>query len=228
MNLCRLKTVLFDLDGTLLDTAPDLAFALNKLLTQEGLPNLPLEQVRQLASDGSPALLGAGMQINEHHPDYAKFRETFLVFYEQHLSSHTRLFPGMEVVLNELDEKGIRWGVVTCKPSILAKQLLHDMELAHRSACIIGADCVNKTKPDPEALLLACEMTQSSPKECVYIGDAERDIEAAKYAGMRSIAALYGYLRADATPEFWQADHYVDQPRDILTWLEKHLSCGWL
>jgi N-acetyl-D-muramate 6-phosphate phosphatase len=226
MNFSRLKTVLFDLDGTLLDTAPDLANALNKVLEQHGRPSVPLEKVRQLASEGSSALLGAGFQIDEHHPEYTTYRERFLTLYQQHISLHTRLYPGMDLVLNGLEERGIQWGVVTSKPSVLATQLLTDLELAARCACIIGADCVTNKKPHPEGLLLACELTNSSPKECVYIGDAELDVEAAKYAGMRSIAALYGYLRPDAAPEFWQADYYIDQPRDILCWLEKHLSCS--
>jgi 2-phosphoglycolate phosphatase len=224
MNLCKLKTVLFDLDGTLLDTAPDLAYALNKLLEQEGFPTVSCERVREVASDGSRGLLALGFQMGEAHPHYQKFRQVFIDFYHQHLSVDTTLFPGMEMVLEKLEEQGIKWGVVTNKPSELAKELLTDLDLAYRSACIVGGNCANRMKPYPDPLLLACEITHSSPQECVYIGDAERDIEAAKFAGMRSIAALYGYLRGGSSPELWHADYYIDSPKDILGWIEKQLS----
>lgn len=225
MNLCRLKTVLFDLDGTLLDTAPDLAFALNKLLEQQNRPLVSIEQVREVASDGSPGLLALGLGINSDHPDYQSHRECFLNLYQQHLSVNTTLFLGMETVLRHLEDENIRWGVVTNKPGELAKKILADLELSNRCACIIGGDGAIRPKPHPDTLLLACELTNSTPKECVYIGDAERDIEAAKFAGMRSIAALYGYLRKNCSPEFWQADYYIDHPKDIICWVEKQLSC---
>lgn len=228
MNLCKLKTVLFDLDGTLLDTAPDLAYALNRLLEQQGVPPVPFDKVREVASDGSRGLLALGLQINETHPDFQKFRQTFINYYHQHISVHTKLFPGMEQVLAHLDAEGIRWGVVTNKPTQLTKDLLLDLGLASRCACIVGGDSTPRQKPYPDPLLLACEMTNSSPKECVYIGDAERDIEAAKYAGMRSIAALYGYLHTNCAPEYWHADFYIDHPKDILFWIEKQLSCSLL
>ncbi len=228
MNLCKLKTILFDLDGTLLDTAPDLAYALNKVLEQKGLPALALDKIREVASDGSRGLLMLAFNINETHPDFLLLRQTFIDYYLQHLSIDTMLFPGMDCVLTRLEELGINWGVVTNKPSHLAKQLLTDLKLAERCSCIIGGDCTLRIKPYPDPLLLACERTHSSPKECVYIGDAERDIEAAKYAGMRSIAALYGYLPANSAPEYWHADYYIDHPKDILTWVEKQLSCAVL
>lgn len=228
MNLCKIKTVFFDLDGTLLDTAADLAFALNKLLEQEGISPISLEKIRQVASEGSKGLLALGLNINDDHPNYCRYREIFSHFYRQHLSVNTRLFPGMELVLKQLEEHDIQWGVVTNKRSFLAKQLLSDLDLANRCVCIIGSDCVIRTKPHPDALLLACEISHSLPKECVYIGDAERDIEAAKFAGMRSIAALYGYLRNDSAPEYWQADFYIDHPKDIMVWIEKQLACCYL
>lgn len=224
MNLFRLKTVLFDLDGTLLDTAPDLAFALNKLLSEENLPPISVEKVREVASDGSPGLLGLAFHIDENHPNYQSYRKALLDTYQQHLCVNTKLFSGMDKVLAHLEQRGIRWGVVTNKPSQLAKELIHEINLADRCACIIGGGCTLRSKPFPDSLLLACEKTGSSPKECVYIGDAERDIEAAKYAGMRSVAALYGYLRSDSCPEFWHADYYIDQPQDIICWVERQLS----
>ncbi|MBA2654667.1 MAG: HAD-IA family hydrolase [Gammaproteobacteria bacterium] len=224
MTFPKIKTVLFDLDGTLLDTAPDLAYALNKLLEQEGLSPVSYEKVREVASDGSRALLALGMQVNEEHPQFDNFKNIFLKYYQQHISVSTTLFPGMDIVLNHLDEQGIAWGVVTNKPSQLTQVLMSDLELTDRCACIIGADAALRPKPHPDSLLLACEKTQSLPSECVYIGDAERDIEAAKYAGMRSIAALYGYLRNDCSPEYWHADYYIDHPKDIVCWLNKQLS----
>jgi N-acetyl-D-muramate 6-phosphate phosphatase len=224
MILCKLKTIFFDLDGTLLDTAPDLAYALNKLFHQEGLPTISLEKVREAASDGSRGLLS--LAFLEEHPHFQRLCKAFIAFYQQHLSVNTKLFAGMEYVLNRLDEQKIVWGVVTNKPSQLAQTLLTDLDLADRCACIVGGDSAARPKPYPDSLLLACEMTHSLPKECVYIGDAERDIEAAKYAGMKSIAALYGYLHNDSAPEYWQADYYIDHPRDILYWVEKQLLLG--
>jgi N-acetyl-D-muramate 6-phosphate phosphatase len=167
--------------------------------------------------------LALGFNIDEMHSDYHRLRNFFIQFYRQHLSVNTRLFPGMENVLQQLENQDIQWGVVTNKPSHLAKQLLSDLDLADRCACIVGGDCSSKTKPHPDSLLLACEIIHSLPKECVYIGDAERDIKAAKNAGMRSIAALYGYLHNDSAPECWQADYYIDHPKDILFWVEKNV-----
>jgi N-acetyl-D-muramate 6-phosphate phosphatase len=227
MYFYKLKTVFFDLDGTLLDTAPDLAYALNQLFDQEGLPTISHEKVREVASDGSSGLLGLGLRLGDKDPNFLKYREIFIRFYQQHLSVNTKLFPGMELVLNHLEKQGIQWGVVTNKPLALAKELLYDFDLANRSACIVGGDSTPRPKPYPDSLLLACELTNSLPKDCVYIGDAERDIDAAKYAGMRSIAALYGYLPMDSAPEFWQADHYVDDPNGIRDWVTKQLSYGF-
>lgn len=227
MNFKKLKAVLFDLDGTLLDTAPDLGFALNKLLESEGLSPVSIDKVRQVASEGSQGLLGLGFNITKTDSDYARYHHDFIELYRQNLSARTKLFPGMEEVLNSLDKMGFQWGVVTNKPTALTKQLLGDLSLADRCACIIGGCCVSQVKPHPEPLLLACERIHYNPKECVYVGDAPRDIAAAKEAGMRSIAALYGYLSCDCTPESWQADYYIDHPKDILNWLEK-FSQGWI
>lgn len=225
MRFCKLTTVLFDLDGTLLDTAPDLAYALNQVAQNEGLNPLPLNEIRPVASNGSRGLLGLMFDIDETHLDYPRLREDFIHAYHEHLCIGTKVFTGMEMVLQHLESQGMQWGVVTNKPSFLAKQLLEKMNLTERCACIVGGDSTNKQKPDPEPLLYACELIKSQPKECVYIGDAERDIIAAKKAGMRAIAALYGYLDNNANPECWQADYYIDHPRDILTWLEKQLLC---
>lgn len=225
MRFCKLTTVLFDLDGTLLDTAPDLAFALNQVAQQEGRDPLPLQTIRPVASNGSRGLLGLMFQIDEHHVDYPRLREEFINTYHEHLCVGTKVFSGMETVLQQLENQGIRWGVVTNKPAFLARRLLEKMNLAERCACIVGGDTTSKQKPDPEPLLYACELINSQPKECVYIGDAERDVVAAKKAGMRAIAALYGYLDHNTNPEYWQADYYIDHPRDILTWLDKQILC---
>lgn len=224
MAMRKIKSVFFDLDGTLLDTAPDLTFALNKLLEQKGQAAIAVEQVRQVASHGSSAMLNLAFQINESHPDYALTKELFLNLYQQHLCVSTALFNGMDAVLTKLESHGINWGVVTNKSTTLAQQLLSYLDLASRCVCIIGRDCVTHPKPHPEALLLACQQSGSAPSECIYIGDAEGDILAAKEAGMRSIAALYGYLEADCSPETWQADYYIDQPKDIICWLDRQLS----
>jgi phosphoglycolate phosphatase len=224
MVMHKIKTVFFDLDGTLLDTAPDLTFALNKLLEQKGQSAVAIEQVRRIASHGCRGMLNLALQIDEDHPEYEMSKELFLNFYQQHLCVNTALFAGMDVVLAKLESHGINWGVVTNKSTALAGQLLSYLDLASRCVCIVGRDCVTKPKPHSEPLLLACQLSGCVPSECVYIGDAEGDIVAAKEAGMRSIAALYGYLNTDCSPETWHADYYIDQPKDILGWLDRQLS----
>lgn len=226
MNIYKIKTVLFDLDGTLLDTAPDLSFALNKLLALEAKQAVSLAEVKQVASDGCKGLLALGLHIDESHPRYQAYKTLLLDFYQQHLCVNTTLFTGMAAVLSELEEQGITWGVVTNKSTNLTKQILTTLDLAERCICIVGGNCAPRCKPYPDQLLLACQEAGATPNECLYVGDAERDIIAAKQAGMRSIAALYGYVGKQCCPEQWQADYYIDHPKDILTWLEKANSGG--
>lgn len=219
----NIATVLFDLDGTLLDTAPDLATALNVVLQKHRREPLPFKKIRPYSSTGTRGLLGLGFQITEEDPRYPDLREQFLSAYHQHLFDQTKVFPGVSNLLTHLDNDNIPWGVVTNKPEGLARQLLENFNLTERCACIIGGDTLTKRKPDPEPLLHACEIIGCSNTESIYVGDAERDIEAAKSAKMTAIAALYGYIGEAEDPKVWNADFYIDHPEEIIKLLEKDL-----
>jgi 2-phosphoglycolate phosphatase len=214
-----LAGVLFDLDGTLLDTAPDLATALNIVLQQQGRTPLPLSQIRPWCSEGSKGLLKLGFDINDQHPNFPQLRSDFLHAYQQHIHENTVIFSGMLTTLHYLVGRHIPWGIVTNKPITLARELLSNFELPGCQS-LVGGDSLATRKPDPEPLLYACQQLGCAPVDCVYIGDAHCDIEAAKRAEMHSIAALYGYRLPDDQPQHWHADFYIDSPRDIIPLLE--------
>lgn len=218
----KITTLLFDLDGTLFDTAPDLANALNQLLIRYHQPPLSYETIRPFASTGSPGLLNLAFQIHTSDPTYPELRAEFLDIYNNNLTVETTMFAGMREVLDFIDTQGLRWGVVTNKPVRYAQEILNHYKLNERCACLVGGDMVENSKPAPDSLLLACKMLDIIPQECVYIGDAERDVLAAKRAGMRCIVALYGYIQDAETPETWQADDYFNHPRDILAWVKEN------
>jgi len=214
-----LKTILFDLDGTLLDTAPDLAAALNKVLVENQRDALPFETIRPWVSHGGPALIGYGFELEPEHPDFEPLRSRLLEIYRANIAKETRLFPGMDDVLNELEARQLKWGVVTNKPAWLTEPLLEELDLHNRCACIVSGDTLKERKPHPAPLLHACNLTGSQVDECLYVGDAERDIEAAKNAQMKSVVALFGYLAESDSPNDWQADGMLEQPADLLNWL---------
>lgn len=220
MLMKKITTLLFDLDGTLLDTAPDLAKALNVVLENHQRQPLPFTKIRPYSSTGTRGLLGLGFQIKETDPGYANLREQFLAAYHEHLFDGTSIFPGIEKVLQHLDNFNIPWGVVTNKPENLAKQLLNRFNLAEHCGCVIGGDTLTKRKPDPEPLLHACELLNCDPAESIYIGDAERDIEAAKSANIPSVVALYGYIGENENPQKWNADYYIDHPEQIINFIK--------
>lgn len=215
-----IQTVLFDLDGTLLDTAPDLAAALNTVLIEQHHDPLPFEHIRPWVSQGTTVLLKKGLNITEADPQFDALRQRFLDIYAAHIADQTRLFPGMTEVLNALETQSIRWGVVTNKAAFLTDPLLAQLDLTARSVCNISGDTLPQRKPHPAPLLHACQLAQSLPEHCVYVGDAERDIEAGYRAGMRTLVALYGYLDVHDTPTQWGATGLLHQPQDLLTWLD--------
>jgi phosphoglycolate phosphatase len=218
--MAQIRTVLFDLDGTLADTAPDLAFALNEVRREQGLPALPFETIRPVVSHGGMALIRLGFQLEPEHPDFESLRQRLLAIYLQNIAVHTRLFPGMDKVLESLEASGKLWGVVTNKPGWLTEPLLEQMGLKQRAAAIVSGDTLPERKPHPAPMLYACERTGSRAEECVYIGDAERDIEAGHAAGMRTMVALFGYIGEQDRPESWGADSLIHTPEEILDWLE--------
>ena len=210
------RTVLFDLDGTLLDTAPDLAAALNATLQLNERAALPFETIRPVVSHGGRALIELGFGIDPQHPDFEPLRKQLLDLYQANIAVHTALFPGMADVLDELENRGIRWGVVTNKPGWLTEPLLDALDLGSRAACIVSGDTLKERKPHPAPLLHACKLAGCQPEQTLYVGDAERDIEAGRNAGMHTLVALFGYLMEHDRPENWGADALIEQPADIL------------
>ncbi|KAF0192569.1 MAG: 2-phosphoglycolate phosphatase [Gammaproteobacteria bacterium] len=217
-----IRTVLFDLDGTLADTAPDLAHALNQTLAGQGRAPLPFEQIRPVVSHGGTALLRLGFQIPADTPEFEGLREQFLQTYRRHIGDRTRLFPGIDEVLAALQVQGLNWGVVTNKPRWLTEPLMAALGLTARAASIVSGDSTTNRKPHPEPMLRACREAGSDARHCLYVGDAERDIEAGRRAGMKTLVALFGYLGDDDHPETWQADGMVKQPLEILDWIKAH------
>lgn len=214
-----LRGVLFDLDGTLLDTALDMAAALNRLRDSEGLPAIPFEQIRPLVSHGAPRLLK--LAFGEPEPArYEVLRKRFLDFYRESLAVHTRLFTGFDRVLERIESAGFRWGVVTNKPGWLATPLLADTGLAARCACMVAGDTLAERKPHPMPLLHAAALLGLEPRECVYVGDAERDVQAARNAGMIPLVAGFGYLGDGDDPAAWQPEAIFTRPEELIDWLE--------
>lgn len=213
------SAILFDLDGTLVDTAPDLAFALNTLLQEQGKKALPYDDIRPLASHGSAGLLALGFGIATDHPDYPLLQQRFIQLYQDNITRETALFEGMEDVISTLEQKNIPWGIVTNKPEFLTKPLLEQLKLSHRAKCVVSADTTPFSKPHPAPMFHACKLIQQAPEQCIYIGDAERDIQAGKNANMKTVMALYGYLGNLDQPESWHADATIHHPHDILQWI---------
>lgn len=212
----ELSAVLFDLDGTLLDTAPDMGRALNRLLIEQGLDALAAELIRPQVSHGSAGLLRLGFGLEPADTAFGPLRERFLALYRGALAIETRLFPGMAEVLETLESRGLRWGVVTNKPRALTDPLLAGLALADRAGCVVSGDTVARNKPDPLPLLHACGLLGIEPRHCVYVGDAERDVIAGRRAGMATLVARYGYLAAAERPEDWGADGLIDAPLELL------------
>jgi 2-phosphoglycolate phosphatase len=214
-----IQAVLFDLDGTLLDTAPDLVTALNQMRAAESLPPMPLSEIRQIANLGSKAMIKLALGMEECDPRFKRMREHFFHLYEKHLADATQFFPQVERLLTTLDEQSIRWGIVTNKLTRHAEPLLKALKFDHRPACLVCGDSVAKGKPDPLPIKHACELLKVLPENCIYVGDAASDVVASKAAGVLSIVALYGYIHADDDPKLWNADGYIDEPMQVVKWL---------
>ena len=214
-----IRAVLFDLDGTLADTALDLGFALNQQRRLHGLLPLPQEMIRPQASHGARGLLKLGFDVAPESPDFSALRTEFLALYAQHICDHTVLFPGIPELLQALEARGLRWGVVTNKPARFTVPLMQALKLDRRAACIVSGDTTANTKPHPEPLLAASAQVRVAPAACLYVGDAERDVEAAVAAGMTALIANYGYIAEDDRPDTWGAHGRIDAPQNILGYL---------
>ena len=214
-----ISCVLFDLDGTLVDTAPDMANALNRTLVNHGRLPLAFETIRPSVSLGGVALVKLAFELDEADPELDRLRKEFLAIYRDNLSRESCLFPGMELVLAGLEEISASWGIVTNKPAWLTNPLMQDLQLDARTGCIVSGDTLEQRKPHPAPLLHACELLQCNPGETVYVGDARRDIEAGASAGMTTLVAAYGYIDKADNPDDWGADGLVDSPEEILSWV---------
>lgn len=215
-----LQAVLFDLDGTLLDTAPDFAVVLNKVRENRGLEPLPYEPIRNTVSNGARALVTLAFQLEEQDEGFAEIREELLALYSEHLAVKTVLFPGVAELLLWLDDNQLPWGVVTNKPRVYAEPILAKLNLAERCAVLVCPDDVTHTKPNPEPLLLACQQIERDAAHTIYLGDHRRDIEAGMNAGMKTLAVNYGYIDPSDPADSWLADYYVDHAMDIQALLE--------
>lgn len=213
------RAVLFDLDGTLADTAPDLAHALNHVLAEQRRPPLALDAVRPHVAGGSHALIALAFGGDLDCGTHTALRERLLAVYRTGIARETRLFPGIEMVLDALDARGLAWGVVTDKPAWLTLPLLDALGIAHRANCVVSGDSVPQRKPHPAPLLAAAAALETSPAACVYVGDTRRDADAARAAGMRALVAAWGYVEAGADPYAWPADAVMQRPQSIIEWL---------
>ncbi len=214
--MSKIHTVLFDLDGTLIDTAPDMANALNILLEEEGCEPLPFDQIRPVVSNGSVALVNLGFPDIADEATLARLKQRYLDIYEQNLCIDSGLFPGMATLITHIESNAMNWGVVTNKPGWLTDPLMQQLGLTARAACIISGDTTANRKPHPEPMFLACKLADSVAEHCIYIGDARRDIEAGNNAGMQTVIANYGYIGHWEDTSDWGADHKVNTPEEII------------
>jgi len=225
MNLPNpIAAVLFDLDGTLIDTAPDFVRLVNQLRQEHQLPEFPYATVRQQVSNGARALVTLAFGDETSNPDFDQHLETLLQRYEQGLAEQSRLFAGLEPALTQLEQKGIPWGIVTNKPSRYTNPLLVGLQLDQRCAVAICPDQVTHRKPHPEPILTACEKIAADPVHTLYVGDHARDIEAGKRAGNYTVAAGWGYLNEGEQAEDWAADITLHTPSEFTNWLLQQLG----
>lgn len=219
MNHHDCQAVLFDLDGTLLDTAPDFITAVNRLLHERQHKPLPGSKIRAGVTHGTAGLVTLAFGFDPSHPDFEPTRQALLGHYRQCLTEQTDLFPGMKGVLIELASRHIPWGIVTNKPELYTQAILQELHFPTRPAVVVCPDHVTRTKPDPEPMLLACHQLGVAPDQCIYVGDHLRDILAGKNAGTITVAAAYGYLDDDEDPWGWGADHVIGTPDELLALL---------
>jgi N-acetyl-D-muramate 6-phosphate phosphatase len=215
----RIQLVLFDLDGTLVDTAADLAAAANRQRADRGLEPLPLEDLRPMASHGARGLIAVALGRAPGDADYDSLRAQFLEYYEQALCVHSRLFDGMEATLEALEHAGIRWGIVTNKIARFTGPLVERLGLSERAACVVSGDTTPHAKPHPAPLLHAITEARSTATATIYVGDDLRDVQAGRAAGTGTVIAAYGYLGKDVDINRWGGDHIIAQPSDLLRWV---------
>jgi phosphoglycolate phosphatase len=212
----NIQAVLFDLDGTLIDSAPDLGAAADKMRTDRGLPSLPLARYRHMAGAGARGMLSLAFDMVPEHPEYEHYKEEFFVNYENCLTQRTHAFEGVHGMITALNQRGMPWGVVTNKSKRFTMPLTQAMPLFATAGAVVCGDTTPHAKPHPEPLFEAARQMAVDPQYCVYVGDDERDIVAGHAAGMRTVAATYGYLGSQGDVKRWNAHMEIDFPMHLL------------
>ncbi|RVU81718.1 HAD family hydrolase [Leucothrix sargassi] len=220
-SLYTTRAVFFDLDGTLLDTAPDMVGALNLLLKEEGISEIDYDTARKVVSDGTKALVNLGFGVDQSEADFTRRCQRYLALYEENVCVDTVLFDGMEETLQFLEQNNIVWGVVTNKPAFLTNPLMKALGLDVRAGSVVSGDSLPVCKPDPEPLFHAANECNVLSTESIYVGDAARDIEAGNRAGMITLLASYGYIDNDQQPDTWGANGIIEQASEIMDWLSE-------
>jgi 2-phosphoglycolate phosphatase len=213
------EAVFFDLDGTLIDTAPDMGGALNQLLVNHRLPTLAASDIRPHVSNGAVALINLGFRDRPNDEQLEILRSEYLEIYSDNLARESRLFAGMESTLAAIEERELPWGVITNKLAWLTEPLLEQLGLLQRCACVVSADTCERRKPHPMPMFHACDLAGVAAEKSIYVGDAIRDVEAGTAAGMTTIVASYGYIPEDESISSWQADGCIASPEELLSWL---------
>lgn len=222
----RLRAVLFDMDGTLLDTAPDFIAVAQAMRLARGLTPVPDQQIRDVVSGGARAMVLSAFDVDPMSGEFETLRLEFLERYQSHCAVFSRLYDGMEQLLQDIEQAKLIWGVVTNKPLRFAEPIMQQLGLASRSSVLICPDHVSRSKPDPEPMLLACSKLQLDPSTVLFVGDDLRDIESGRAAGSKTAAVRYGYIHPDDNPGLWGADVVVDNPFELRSVLDRALcSC---
>ena len=216
----RLRAVLFDMDGTLLDTAPDFIAVAQAMRLARGLERVPDQDVRDVVSGGARAMVLSAFDVDPLSDEFELLRLEFLERYQQHCAVESQLYEGMEELLTEIEQADLIWGVVTNKPVRFAEPIMQQLGLASRSAVLVCPDHVSKSKPDPEPMLLACSQLDLDPATVLFVGDDLRDIESGRAAGSRTAAVRYGYIHPDDDPDTWGADVVVSHPLELRRFIE--------
>ncbi len=219
----KLSCVLFDLDGTLVDTAPDLILCLNKALSSYGFATAAADAIKPFISFGAAAMIDKILNRSISEELKSDILETMLDLYQNNIAERTVFFEGMSDTLDSIEAQGLKWGVVTNKLERFTHPLMDALELTNRASCIISGDTTANPKPHIEPMLAACKQAAVRPQECVYIGDASHDITAGKNAQMKTLAALYGYLKSGDTPAAWGADALIESPEQLAAWINSAL-----
>lgn len=215
-NIETIRAVLFDLDGTLIDSAPDLGAAADAMRTARGMPSLPLEMYRPMAGAGARGMLGVAFGLTPEAPEFATLREEFFCNYEARMTRSTIVFDGVAQLVNNLQQRGLRWGIVTNKSQRFTNPLVASIADFSSAAVVVSGDTTPHSKPHPEPLLFAARSLGVLPAQCLYVGDDERDIQAGKSAGMATVAATYGYLGSQTDTSRWAADAEINSPTQLL------------